>query len=212
MGWGIVFVLAAITALGLLLFGRLPRKLWELTGAALLIGVAGYAWQGSPGLRGTPRDPAKLASRFDEDLAKMRRSFGGEYGEAGSWLTLSDGFARQGKTREAANVLLSGLRSRPDDAALWVGMGNALVAYGDGMLSPAAEYSYKKAMQLAPKSGAAPYFYGLALAQSGQYQDARTVWQALSDQLPEEAPLHAQLARNLALIDRILAGQSSSER
>lgn len=206
MGWAIILLLAALSAVGLIALGRLPRTLWELTGAALLFGVAGYAWQGQPGLAGDPRDARQTAPRFDEDLAKLRRSFG-EYGEAGQWLTLSDGRARQGQTKEAANVLMSGLRANPENPALWVGMGNALVAHAQGILSPAAEYSYQQAMRLSPEGTAAPYFYGLALAQSGQYAPAAKIWQALSDRLPDEVPLQAQLKSNLAQIDRILAGQ-----
>lgn len=208
MGWAILAFLLAVTAAGLAFLGRLRRGVWELAGAALFLGLAGYAWQGSPSLGGDPRDAGQNAPRFDEDLAKLRRSFGGEYGETGSWLTMSDGFARQGKTRDAANVLLSGLRSKPDDPALWVGMGNALVAHGGGILSPAAEYSYRQAMRFAPEGTAAPYFYGLALAQSGQYAPARKIWGALAERLPEKAPLQDQLQRNLELLDRLMPGQS----
>jgi len=207
MGWAVILLLLVVTATGLLALGRLPRSLCELTGAALLFGVAGYAWQGQPGLAGDPRDARQTAPRFDEDMAKLRRSFG-EYGEAGQWLTLSDGRARQGQTKDAANVLMSGLRANPDNPALWVGMGNALVAHAQGILSPAAEYSYQQAMRLSPEGAAAPYFYGLALAQSGEYAGAEKIWQNLSDRLPEEVPLQKQLKANLAQIDRLLAGQS----
>jgi len=207
MGWAIILLLVSLTAIALIALGRLPRSLWELTGAALLFGVAGYAWQGQPDLKGDPRDASQVAPRFDEDLVKLRRSFG-EYGEAGQWLTLSDGRARQGKSKEAANVLMSGLRANPENPTLWLGMGNALVAHAQGILSPAAEYSYQQAMRLSPEGAAAPYFYGLALAQSGQYAPAAKIWQKLSDRLPAEVPLQVQLKSNLAQVDRLLERQS----
>ncbi len=210
MNWAIIALLLVVVAAGLVLLGRLPRGLWELVGAALLIGVAGYAWQGSPGLAGAPREAADTAPRFDEDLAKLRNSFGGQYGQTGQWLTLSDGFARRGKTKEAVNVIVAGLRTQPDDPALWVGLGNALVLHGDGFISPSAEYSYQRAMQLAPQGSAAPFFYGLALAQSGQYAPARKVWAALKDRVPPESPLHAELEADLARLDRILSGQEGT--
>tara|TARA_R110000782_G_scaffold78293_5_gene156128 strand:+ start:117834 stop:118475 length:642 start_codon:yes stop_codon:yes gene_type:complete len=211
MGWLWILLLLMAVGLGLVWLGRLPRSLWELVGAALLFGVAGYAWQGMPTLPGEPRNAAQSAPGFDEDMVKLRRSFGGEYGEAGSWLTMSDGFARQGQSRDAANVLLSGLRDHPDDPALWIGLGNALVAHGEGILSPSAEYSYQQAMRIAPDNYAAPYFYGLALAQSGQYAGARKIWGALAEKLPETAPLRGQLQANLAQLDRLLAGQSAPQ-
>ena len=69
MNWTVIAVLPILAAAGLILLGRLPRSLWELAGAALLLGVAGYAWQGRPGLTGAPREAAETAPRFDEDLA-----------------------------------------------------------------------------------------------------------------------------------------------
>ena len=124
MSWIAVILMLALVALGLLLLGRLPRRLWEITGAALRFGRAGYAWQGSPGLGGAPRDARQTAPQLDEELVRLRRSFG-EYGPAAQWLTMSDGLARQGRTKDAANILISGLRASPDEPALWVGLGNA---------------------------------------------------------------------------------------
>ncbi|MGE4429788.1 MAG: tetratricopeptide repeat protein [Sphingobium sp.] len=209
MSWAFIGLLLILLLAGLFLLGRLPRVLWGLVGAALLIGLAGYAWQGEPGLRGEPRHAGAARPRFDEDLAKLRNSFGGTYGEAGQWLTLSDGLARQGKTKEAVNVLAAALRSAPRDAALWVGMGNALLSHGDGMLSPAAEYSYRQAMTVAPEASAGPFFYGLALASSGQFARARTLWADLLARVPEKAPLHAQLQADLQRLDQIIAQQAS---
>lgn len=50
MGWLFASVFAGISFAGLWKFGRMPRSAIELTIAALLIGLAGYAWQGSPSL------------------------------------------------------------------------------------------------------------------------------------------------------------------
>ena len=44
---------AAFVLLAMVL--KAPRSSWELLGAALLLGIAGYAWQGSPAQRGAPR-------------------------------------------------------------------------------------------------------------------------------------------------------------
>lgn len=209
MGWALVALLLALVVTGLLL-ARLPRILWELVGAALLFGLAGYAWQGHPNLPGAPREVAQVGPRLDEGLARLRDSFGGRYGNAAQWITLSDGFARRGQTKDAANILVAGLRADPENADLWVALGNALILHGEGIVSPAADYCYRRAMQLAPRSSAAPYFYGLALAQSGQFAAARKVWGALVARVPPQSPLHAQLEAGLQQLDRILAGQASA--
>src|SRR3546814_20525873 len=74
--------------------------------------------------------------------------------QAGQWLVLSDAFNRQGKHEDAANVLRVGLRQYPKDANLWLGLGNALMVHGNGILSPAAEFSFRKAIRLAPEQPA----------------------------------------------------------
>ena len=209
MGWLIAFGLALVAAGAVIRFGRLPRATWELVAAALLIGIAGYAWQGKPGLAGAPRAAAEKAVPFDEKLAERRRALAERFGKAGQWLILSDGLGRQGKTREAANVLVSAVRSSPDDPNLWLGLGNALVAHGGGVLSPSAEFAYRKAVALDPAAPAAPYFYGLALAQSGQIGEARKLWAPLAARLPAGSGLREELEQKVALIDRMMAGSGN---
>ena len=57
IGWIIAIGLLALVSIALVAIGRLPRTAWEITAAALLLGLAGYAWQGRPGLAGSPRQP-----------------------------------------------------------------------------------------------------------------------------------------------------------
>ena len=52
MGWVVILIFAALIMLGLWRFAKMPRAALELLGAALLLGIAGYAWQGSPTLAG----------------------------------------------------------------------------------------------------------------------------------------------------------------
>jgi len=209
MGWVIAAGLA-ILALGALIFvGRLPRHAYEIAAAALLLGLAGYAWQGRPGLAGSPRQSAENGGApFDEKLAEQRRGLAERYGKAGQWLMLSDGLGRQGKTKEAANVLLSGLRETPDDPNLWLGFGNALVAHAGGVLSPAADFAYRRAMTIDPDGPAPRYFYGLALARAGQLKEARALWAPLAASAPEGSEVRKELELNIARIDAMLGSES----
>jgi cytochrome c-type biogenesis protein CcmH len=54
MGWIFVLGFAALTFAALYFSRRCSRLALELSGAILLIGVAGYAWQGSPDMPGNP--------------------------------------------------------------------------------------------------------------------------------------------------------------
>lgn len=54
MGWLFAFGFAALSFLVLYLSGRCSRMALEIGVAALLIGIAGYGWQGSPDMPGGP--------------------------------------------------------------------------------------------------------------------------------------------------------------
>ncbi|MEK7342495.1 MAG: tetratricopeptide repeat protein [Pseudomonadota bacterium] len=205
-GWIIAFVGAALAFAALLFVGRIPRSAREITAAALLLGLAGYAWQGHPGFAGAPRQEREAKGEgFDEALAEKRRGLAERFGPAAQWMMLSDGLARQGKTREAANVLLSGLRATPNDPNLWLGLGNALVAHGEGAVSPGAAFAYRRALEIAPEAPAPRYFYGLALARAGDLQAARDLWAPLAASAPADSQVRAELEANIARIDAMLA-------
>ena len=206
-GWLIAAAFAFCLMALLIAVGRIPRMSWELTAAAVLLGLAGYAWQGSPGLPGQPKMASASTDRgkFDEQLAERRRGMAERYGKAGQWLMLSDGLGRQGKTKEAANVLLAGLKQTPDDPDLWLGLGNALIAHAGGVVSPSADFAYRRAMTLDPDAPAPPYFYGLALVRAGQLQAAKELWAPLAARAPEGSEIKAELELSMARIDAMLA-------
>jgi cytochrome c-type biogenesis protein CcmH len=182
-GW---LVLAALIALGIGAFRLLGLRgpMLQLAAAALLIGASGYALQGRPSLSGSPR--AAAASRQVIPLTGPRDAFFGEFTPSGHWLLLSDSMARRGDTADAAGILRSAVREHPRDVALWVGLGNALVDHAS-VLTPAAQLAYERAMELAPGHPAAPFFYGLALARSGDRAGALAVWRKLLSEAPADA-------------------------
>ncbi len=205
-GWLLAILLAFAVLAALLLVGRVAKGAREICAAALLLGLAGYAWQGRPDLAGAPQLREKQAEpAFDEALVERRRGMAERFGPASQWFILSDGFARRGQTQQAANVLVSGIKNTPGDANLWLGLGNALVAH-DGMLSPGADYAFRRALQLDPEGPAPRYFYGLALAQSGQLVQARAQWAPLAASAPADSKVKAELEENIARIDMLLAG------
>ena len=208
-GWFIAFALA-IGAFAVLLIARIPRNAREISAAALLLGLAGYAWQGHPAEPGAPRIAKdNAADNFDEKLVEQRRGLAERYGPAAQWMVMSDAFGRAGKTKDSANILLSGLRQSPEDPNLWLGLGNALLNHGDGVLSPGAQFAYRRAMALDPEGPAPRYFYGLALARNGQLQGARDLWAPLASSAPDGSEVKKELQANIARIDAMLSQGST---
>lgn len=182
-GWIILALLFAVALLGLRLLG-LRGPLLQLGAAALLLGSAGYALQGSPGVAGSPR--AAQAGDPPVPLTRLRHAFFGQFTGAESWLRISEALASQGDTKDAAGVLRSAVREHPGDPALWIGLGNALVDHSKG-LTPASEFAFRRAAELAPGHPAPAFFMGLALARSGDRQGALILWKAVLADAPPDA-------------------------
>lgn len=205
MTWVIVLLIAA-AAFGVMAFVlKMPRAGWELAGAALLVGIAGYALQGVPAMPGAPKAPVENKRAADEALIKQRQQMGDGFAKGQSWLILADGLARQGQYGAAAEVLRKGTQQFPNDADLWVSLGNSLVGHSDGMITPAAQFAFQKAATIDPAHPGPPFFMGLALAQSGRLPDARAIWAELLQRSPADAPYRADLAARIQRIDAMMA-------
>jgi cytochrome c-type biogenesis protein CcmH len=109
----------------------------------------------------------------------------------------ADSYFRIDRPDLAAAVLQRALKSNPNSAALWTGLGNAMVGQGRGVLSPAADYSYKRALKIAPGYPGALYFYGMALAQNGRAEEAKPVFRQLIATIPQDAPFRQKLLADL---------------
>ena len=182
-GWLALLLLLA-ASIGVLWALGVRGPMLQLSGAALLFGAAGYAVDGRPGLASAPRVAEQ--GRAPIPLTNLRHGFFGKFGPTEHWLLISESFARRGQTREAAGVLESAVREHPGDPVLWVGLGNALADHA-GMLTPAGELAFRRANQLAPEHPAPRFFYGLALARSGDTEDALTIWRELLANAPADA-------------------------
>lgn len=200
----VVLGFALIAVVLLWRFGQLPRAGFELTIAAVLVGLAGYVWQGSPTQAGTPVErESRPTAPLDPELRAMRAATTNQYGDAAKVAEFADTLDRMGRTQEAVIAVRTGLRKDPNNPDLWVALGNALVAHGEGILSPAAEFAFRYAAQLSPTHPAPPYFMGLALANSGRMQDADQVWRGLLARTPKDAAWRADLVARLAAIESV---------
>lgn len=200
----IIFIGLAATAF-LWKVGRLSSGALSAAGAGLALGLIGYAVQGSPALP-SAEVVAKAEPKAQPVGTAARDELIGKFGAEADTLAQADAYFRIDRPDLAARVIRLSLEKNPKSPALWTGLGNAMVGHGRGLLSPAAEYSYKKALRLSPDYPGALYFYALALAQNDRLDDAKPVFRRLVLSLPMEAPMRKQL-----LADLIASGLLTAE-
>ena len=205
MGWVVMLALTLGTFAGLWRFVRADKAAVQFLAAALLLAVAGYAWQGRPGLEGRPKPPPERERLPESDFAGMREDMLGRFNYASTWLTIAESYQRRGDTRSGAEVIRSGLRESPNNPDLWVGLGNALVIHGDGLMSPAAQLAFQRAAAIAPDHPGPRFFYGLALAQGGNYDEAERIWRGLLAQAPADAQYRRMIEERLQALQQARA-------
>jgi cytochrome c-type biogenesis protein CcmH len=166
--------------------------------AALGVGVAGYAFMGSPTLKAQPA-PARVENPdLTPEAEKASKQLLENFGDVRAWLTLSDALIRAGRTETAVYTLDSGLEAIPGNADLWVQMGVALVAHANGEVVPAARLAFDRASRLAPDHPAPSYFLGLAWMQSGETEKALETWRGLRARSNADAPWVPMLDQQIA--------------
>lgn len=184
---------------------KVPRKAWTLVLTALVLGLAGYASQASPDLKGAPGKPPALQREEGAAVVDMRKDLVGPDQRSGNpLLVTADAYVRRGDYPVAGTLLRTIVHDNPNDAEAWLALGNALTFQADGMLTPASQLAYRRASELAPDSAGTAFFVGWSLIRQGKLLEGRQLWATRLQEMPEGAPGRDALARRLANLDDAL--------
>jgi len=134
-------------------------------------------------------------------LTDARHAFFGHFTPAESWLRISEALARDGKSEEAVGILQNAVKRYPGDPQLWIGLGNALVDHARG-LTPPAELAYQRAEEVAPGHPGARFFFGLALARSGNREAAVAIWRDILQTAPKDAEWRPLVEQGVTALDQ----------
>lgn len=204
-GWLAVGALALAAFAFAVLVLKLPRDGLTLFGAVLVFGLAGYAWQGSPGQPSAPKPAGVEAGQQGEAMVEGRAALFDRTLPPPNYLVTSDAFARRGQFADAAAMLDKGLQDNPSDLESWLALALALVGHADGFVTPAALHAFGKARAIDPGHPGAEYFLGFAYLQSGEIVAARNVWSGLLERSPADAPWREGLQAEVARLDDMIA-------
>ncbi len=196
MGWLILLGLAS-ASLSLLWELGVRGGLLTASAAALFLGASGYAFQGRPEMPGAPASSGD-AHQF-LPLTGVRHAFFGNFAPGENWLLMSEALERDGHSEDAVGILQNAVKRYPADPQLWIGLGNALVDHARG-LTPPAELAYKRAAEVSPGYPGPPFFYGLALARSGDRQSAVALWEQILKTAPADAQWRPLVEQGVAAL------------
>lgn len=206
MGW-IALALLAAAAFGALVLLGIPRLLWSMLGAALMLGATGYALQGRPGLPASAPRPVNDGAGDAPDVIALRDAMFGRFSGDAAYLTAADAMMRAGERRAAVRVVLGGISAIPESVMLWTALGNAYSAHDGGQMSPPALFAYQQALRLSPRHPGPPFFMGMAYVRAQDFAAARRCWTRALSLTPADASYRKDIALRLALLDRLLAMQ-----
>ncbi len=187
---------------------------WRGLGAAIVAlalpaaGLGLYPWLGSPGLPSQPyaehiervrAEPE--AAQDNPQLAQMIAGLAARLEDAPDdlegWTMLGRSYGVLGRYREAAAAFRRAVALDAGDPELLVAEGESLVFASDGVVTPAAETAFRRALVLTPGHPAPRYYLGLAERQAGNARAALERWLALAADSAEEAPWRPILLRGL---------------
>ena len=210
----IIIGLAVLAILALMIvIGRLPRPTWEVTAAALVLGLTGYALQGQPALDGAPAKPVPAQKAVGEELISIRADMERSFSVSKQWTITSDAFARSGKYSLAMAYVQSGLKKHPQSADLWSALGLYAMLASDGQMSQPAQFAFSRARKFNAKHPAPDYFEGLSAFFEGRVAETLEKWTNARDNAPKNAKwkpkLEAQLRALTAAAQRALKDPQS---
>lgn len=204
IGWLPVIGFAAAVFTVLLLFVPTRKQLWPVVAAAVVLGLAGYASQGSPEQASAPAQPITAKLKAADTLLQMRADMDTGYGIGKQWLITADSYARSGKYDYSAAFIQAGLRQYPKNGDLWAGLGVVLLLAGDGEMSPPAKMAFANARKFGPRNPAPDYFEGLVETLEGRPAKTAEIWQRILDNAPDKAIWRPKLESQLGSLKTML--------
>ena len=209
--WLLATLLAAIVFAALMTLVPGRKQLWPVIAAAVVLGLAGYAWQGSPEQASSPAQPITAKLKAADALLQMRADMDTGYGIGKQWLITADSYARSGKYNYSAAFIQAGLREHPKNPDLWSGLGVVLLLAGDGQMSPPAKMAFANARKFGPRNPAPDYFEGLVELFEGRPTKTVEIWQSLVENAPDKAIWRPKLESQLGGLKTMLQSVQSTD-
>jgi cytochrome c-type biogenesis protein CcmH len=157
-----------------------------------IVASALYLTLGSPQLPGEPlaaRAKTSPENRSIESLVSQVEShLELDPNDGRGWEILAPVYLRLGRFDDAVKARRNALRLNGEATDRQADLGEALVALSNGIVTADAKSAFERAVALDAADFKAQYFLGLAAQQDGNRDKAASIWRAMLDKSPPNAP------------------------
>jgi cytochrome c-type biogenesis protein CcmH len=162
----------------------------------------GYGFTGSPQMPDQPfearlQKPASQ-STIAELIAKTETHLAANPNDGKGWEVIAPIYLRLEKFDQAALAFKRSSELLGSSFQSEVGLAQALTGMNGGKVGPDAEAAFNRANALDPADPQPPFMLATALAQKGQYVDAKAAFERLLVKAPADAPWRAAVERSIA--------------
>ncbi|WP_298106012.1 c-type cytochrome biogenesis protein CcmI [Bradyrhizobium sp.] len=157
-----------------------------------VVAVGLYGVLGSPGLPDFPlaqrsRTPDGTQS-LDSLIAQVEQHLEKNPTDGRGWSVIAPVYARLGRLDDAIRAFRNSITYNGESADRRADLGEALVAAASGVVTAEAKTEFERAIALNADEVKANYFLGLAAEQDGRSAEAASIWRAMLDKAPPDAP------------------------
>ncbi len=174
-----------------------------------VLSVAFYLPLGSPQLGDFPlasRTRAADATQpLDNLVAQVEAHLEKNPTDGRGWNVLAPVLVRIGRYDDAVRAYHNSITYNGDSAGRRADLGEAMAGAAGGVVTSEAKAEFERAVALDPDEVKARYFLGLAAEQDGRGTEAATMWRAMLEKAPPDAPWRPLVQAALARVGGVAA-------
>jgi cytochrome c-type biogenesis protein CcmH len=169
-----------------------------------LVPIGLYLMLGSPNLPGEPafarvKTPQSNQS-IDSMISEVEQHLAKNPTDAAGWEVIAPVYMRLGRFDDAVEARRKVLTLAGETAPRDAGLGEALVAAANGVVTAEAKVAFETALKRDPQEPKARFFIGLADEQDGNREGAAAKWRAMLESSPADAPWLSFVRQALARV------------
>jgi cytochrome c-type biogenesis protein CcmH len=157
-----------------------------------LLALAVYLPLGSPGLADFPlaerTRAADAAQPLESLVAQVEQHLEKNPTDGRGWNVLAPVLLRLGHYDDAVRAFRNSITYNGESALRRSDLGEAIAAAAGGVVTAEARGEFERALALDADDAKAHYFLGLAAEQDGRKEEAASIWRAMLEKAPSDAP------------------------